>query len=200
MTRGLRRDVIAFLGLCWLAVGLAESARAEGDEASHHRQGPAAVHLGGRSPDRARRFAGGVREGRGRRGKGRLRDLHLARPGPGRGTGNRAAAADQRPARHRAPMVTRWDPVDLRTGRREGREAAAAPALPAVVRRGRAQTADRPAQRGLVAGLVARWQVRRLPERDHARRPRQGPAGQEGRKTGTRERRPDRHAGRVPPR
>ncbi len=48
------------------------------------------------------------------------------------------------------------------------------------LRRGRAQTADRLAQRGLVAGVVPRRQNSRLSERDHARRHRQGPAPRKG--------------------
>ena len=60
-------------------------------------------------------------------------------PAPSRRTESRAAATDQRPARCSAPMVARRDPVDLRAVHREGRKAAAAPALPAVLRRGRAR-------------------------------------------------------------
>ena len=200
MTRRRRRDVIPFLGLCWLAVGLAVGARAEGTKRPITAKDLMRFTWAADpriAPDGSR--VAFVKVAVDADKDDYLTSIWLV-PVPARGRASRAAAADQRPARHRAPMVARRDPLDLRPGHREGREAAAAPALPAVVRRGRAPAADRPAQRGLVAGLVARWQDRRLPERDHARRPRQGPARQEGGETGARERRPDRHAGRIPPR
>ena len=154
-----RRDVILFLRLLLASRGAGLECPGGRDEAPDHRQGPDAIDLGRRSPDRARRFTGGICESRGRRGEGRLPDLHLARSDRGHGAGRRATTIDERTARHRPSMVARRDAVDLRPDDRKGRQAAATPALSAVVRRGRAETADQPSQRGLIASLVARWEV-----------------------------------------
>ena len=49
MTRRRRHDVIRFLGLCCLAIGVGSLCSSAGGEASHHGERPDAVYLGGRS-------------------------------------------------------------------------------------------------------------------------------------------------------
>ncbi len=158
MTRTHRRAVLPFLGFCWLAAGLAVVARADGTKRPITAKDLLRFTWAADpriAPDGSR--VAFVKVAVDAEKDDYITSIWLV-PIPRGGQ----RAEPRRLTNGPRDASPRWSPDGTRLVfarvDREGREAAAAPALPAVVRRGRAQAAHRPAQGGLVAGLVARRQ------------------------------------------